>query len=106
MPRRAGLAESGEVPALHCTLCGSAVDGTRHTRSDYRVGYYVLHTGDTAEATVRRGDDEAPLVYRRLVEPVAVVSCPACFATPGTRRLWRSFGDDRSATPWRGPARE
>ena len=106
MPRPAGLAEFGAVPDLRCTLCGSAVEATRHTRAGYAVGHYVLHTGDTVETTVRRGEDEAPITYRRLVLPAEVVSCPTCYAAAGTRRLWESFGDDRSSTSWRGPSRE
>ena len=88
-----GLAEAGLPATLRCTRCGAAVDGTRHTRMGYTVGYYALHGGRTEDATVRRRDDNAPLVYRRLVEPTEVLCCPACFATPAVRRLWEAFGD-------------
>jgi hypothetical protein len=94
MPQETGPGESG---GLRCTRCGAAVEGTRHTRSGYTVGHYVLHTGRTGEATVRRRDDEAPVTYRRLLEPVAVVSCPACFRRPEVRRLWLAFGDEESS---------
>ncbi len=73
------------------------VEGTRHTRTGYTVGHYVLHTGPTEEATVRRRDDEAPITYRRLVEPVEIVSCPACFARPDVRGLWLRFGTEEKA---------
>jgi hypothetical protein len=86
-------ADPVESGSSRCLRCGAAVEGTRHTRSGYVVGHYVLHTGPTGEATVRRGDEEAPLVYRRLLEVVEVVSCPACFVAPDVRRLWQSFGD-------------
>jgi len=82
------------TPARHCARCGVAVTDTRHTREGWTVGHYVLHTGKTVEATLRRREDEAPIVYRRLVEPVEVVACPACFAAPATRRLWAAFGDE------------
>ena len=85
-----------ETASLRCTRCGAAVEGTQHTRTGYTVGHYVLHTGRTGEATFRRRDDEAPIVYRRLLEPVQVVSCPACFGRPDVRRLWLSFGDEES----------
>jgi hypothetical protein len=91
-----GPGESGTALALRCTRCGTAVCGTRHTRTGYTVGYYVLHGGPTEEATLRRADDEAPFSYRRLVEPVEVVSCPACFGRPDVRRLWETFGDQGS----------
>ena len=93
MPQQVGPAETA---GLRCTRCGAAVEGTRHTRTGYTVGHYMLHTGRTGEATVRRRDDEAPIIYRRLLEPVQVVSCPACFGRPDVRRLWLSFGDEES----------
>ena len=68
--------------------------GTLHTRAGYTVGFYLLHTGPTDEATMRRRDDEAPLTYRRLLEAVEVVSCVGCFARPDVRRLWLAFGDE------------
>jgi hypothetical protein len=87
-------AEGGDV---RCTRCGAAVEGTRHTRSGWIVGHYVLHTGSTEEATVRRRDDETPIVYRRLVDPVEIVSCPACYVSPEMRRLWLRFGEQEKA---------
>lgn len=88
------LAEAALPAALRCTRCGVAVDGTRHTRTGYTVGYFMLHTGRTEDATLRRRADEAPLVYRRLIEPTELLCCPACFATPAMRRLWEAFGDE------------
>ena len=85
--------ETAPATSLRCMRCGAAVEATRHTRATYTVGYYALHGGRTVEATLMRRDDEAPLVYRRLVEPVNVVACPACFADPAVRRVWDSFGD-------------
>jgi hypothetical protein len=69
------------------------VEGTRHTRTGSEVGYYVLHTGPTEEAAVRRRDDETPVPYRRVLEMVEVVTCPRCLALPEVRRLWDAFGD-------------
>ena len=94
MPHAVEPAETEVGPMLRCTRCGAAVDGTRHTRSGYTVGYYVLHTGRTGEASVRRRDDEAPVTYRRLLETFEVVCCPVCFAHPEMRRLWSAFGDE------------
>jgi hypothetical protein len=85
--------EAASPSSLRCLRCGAAVEPTRHTRTTWIVGYYRLHGGRTAEATLLRGDDEAPLVYRRLVEPADVVACARCFPEPDVRRLWDSFGD-------------
>lgn len=92
----AGTVESAAPLALRCMRCGTAVAGTRHTRTGYTVGYYLLHGGRTEEATLRRADDEAPITYRRVLEVVEVVSCPACFRRADVRALWETFGDARS----------
>src|SRR3954451_6524517 len=86
------------VPPGRCFRCGAAVAGTLHTRSGYIVGHYALHTGRTVEATLRRGEHEAPLVYRRLIEPVTIVACPACYPLPAVRRLWATFGEPETDT--------
>jgi hypothetical protein len=99
MPHPVRLAETGETTILRCARCGAPVDGTCHTRVGYTVGHYALHTGRTEEATLRRGSEEAPLVYRRLLEPVDVVSCAGCFATAEMRRLWAAFGDPEEPSP-------
>jgi hypothetical protein len=90
-------ASAAESSGLRCSRCGAAVAGTRHTRTGYTVGFYVLHTGPTGEASFRRRDDEAPITYRRLLEPVEVVSCATCFTRPDVRRLWLTFGDAESS---------
>jgi hypothetical protein len=82
---------------LRCSRCGAAVEGTVHTRTGYTVGHFALHSGPTGEASVRRREDEAPITYRRLLEPVQIVSCPSCFVSPEVRRLWRAFGDEESS---------
>jgi len=99
MASAVGQREPAAAPALRCKYCGADVEGTRHLRAGWEVGYYVLHTGRTEEATVRRRDDEAPMPYRRLVEGVeVVVSCPRCFALPEVRRLWDAFGDPETSS--------
>jgi hypothetical protein len=97
MPPGGSVAVAAE-PASRCTRCGTAVTGTRHTRSGYTVGHFTLHTGRTVEASFRRRDDEAPIAYRRLVDAVEVVSCPTCFALPEVRELWDRFGDEEGST--------
>jgi hypothetical protein len=91
-------AAAGERPTLgHCHLCGRAVRETVHERAAYAVDGFVLYTGETEEAVIRRGDaDEAGLVYRRLVRPVRLLTCADCYADPVRRarhRSWRYPGD-------------
>jgi len=90
---------SKEVGAtgLRCARCGAVVEGTRHGRATYTVGYYLLHTGKTVDATFVGRDGETPVAYRRLLEGVDVVSCPRCFAEPAVRRQWAAFGDEEAS---------
>jgi hypothetical protein len=75
-----------------CQHCGNAVDETRHSRTGYTVGGFALHTGETEEAVFRRQDaDEGALVYRRLVRPVLLYTCRACYADARRRRLHESW---------------
>jgi hypothetical protein len=94
MPALPRAAEPAATAPPRCFGCAAPVAGTRHTRTGWVIGGYALHTGRTVDATIRRREDEAPLTYRRLVEPLELVACPACFARPDVRRLWLAFGGD------------
>jgi hypothetical protein len=67
---------------LHCYHCGTAVGETVHTRSDYRVGFYELHTGEVEEVTRAATDTEDAFSYMKLVAPTYIVTCPDCYRRP------------------------
>ena len=78
--------------ARHCDHCGRAVGETLHSRTSYVVDCFVLHTGATETAIVRRPDsDEIVLVYQRLVRPALVITCADCYADPRCRRRHESW---------------
>jgi hypothetical protein len=78
--------------SARCDHCGRAVRETMHERSTYVVDAFVLHTGDTEPAVVRRADSDAVvLTYRRLIRPVIVVTCADCYADPAVRRRHQSW---------------
>jgi hypothetical protein len=62
-----------------------------HRRGDYRVDGFALHTGPTEAAVFRRQDDEAGVVYQRLLTPIVLVTCVDCFADERLRRRHRSW---------------
>jgi hypothetical protein len=80
------------VSDRRCHQCGRTVGETTHGRGIYRVDGFALYTGETEEAVIRRAEtDEAPIVYRRMVHPVVLVTCVDCYADParrGRHRLW------------------
>jgi hypothetical protein len=80
-------------PGARCDHCGRTVRETMHERSTYVVDAFVLHTGDTEPAVVRRADSDAvAFTYRRLIRPVAIVTCADCYADPAVRsrhETWR-----------------
>jgi hypothetical protein len=65
-----------------CTHCGRVVRETIHTRSQYRVGYYELHTGPVEESTFRRREDGPLQVYQRLLALELVITCADCYREP------------------------
>jgi hypothetical protein len=86
------VARAAADPPEHCTRCGVVVEATRHTRTDVTVGYYRLCGGPTETATVAL-DDDATLVYRRLVRPVVTVACPSCWPLAEMQTLWETWGE-------------
>jgi hypothetical protein len=87
------VARAAADPPEHCARCGAAVEGTRHTRTDVMVGYYRLHGGPTEAATLAL-DDDATLLYRRLVRPVVTIACSRCWPLAEVRALWETWGED------------
>lgn len=60
---------------------------TTHTRSAYRVDYYMLHTGDVEATTMARSDDPNDVVtVMRLVRAVEIFTCVDCYRRPPVRR--------------------
>lgn len=85
-------APTNDSGAQRCDGCGRAVRETMHQRAACVVDAFVLHTGETEPAVVRRPDSDAVvLAYERLVRPVIVVTCADCYATPAGRRRHQSF---------------
>jgi hypothetical protein len=95
-PRAEQQVHGAGAPVRRCSRCGDPVEGTRHTRTGWAVGHYVLHTGRTETGTLRR-DDESVMTYRRLVCAVEVVACAACYATPAVRQEWATFGETEAS---------
>lgn len=68
-----------------CDHCGRAVRGTQHTRTDYRVDYYALHSGQ-GEVCPLIGDYVHPEnTYVRLLDHYDVISCADCYALPAVQ---------------------
>ena len=69
----------GERHNRHCHHCGRAVHDTLHTRADYQVDYYGLHTGDVEPVQLQRHDDGETMTILRLVRPYEVFTCVECY---------------------------
>lgn len=80
------LLQDGAVAAGRCDQCGRTVGETMHGRTGYAVAGYRLYTGATEPAVVRKPDSDAiAFTYQRLVRPVLLVTCAACYADPARR---------------------
>jgi hypothetical protein len=79
--------------ARHCHHCHRIVHDTVHTRLDYRVGFYSLHTGDTEPASLFNPKDGSTMVVRRLIRPCEYFTCVDCYRLPAVleerERLFR-----------------
>jgi hypothetical protein len=71
---------------LRCDHCGRGVCETSHTRGDYRVDFYSMHTGDVEECSMSLDDGERTRVYQKLLRPVEIVTCSDCYRDPEMRR--------------------
>jgi len=70
---------------LRCDHCGRPVCETKHTRSEYRVDYYLMHSGDVEPCSMSLDDGERTLVFQKLVRAVEIVTCADCYRDPDTR---------------------
>ena len=73
---------------LQCYHCGREVFETTHTQKSYRVDFYLLHTGHTEwEYLVNAKEHAPPFRYRKLTQPIDILSCVECYARPDIRLL-------------------
>ncbi len=73
---------------MQCYHCGREVFGTTHTQKSYQVEFYLLHTGHTEwEFLVNPRQDAPPLRYRKLTQPIDVLTCVQCYARSEIRQL-------------------
>jgi len=73
---------------LQCYHCGREVFETTHTQKSYRVDFYLLHTGHTEwEYLVNAKEHAPPFRYRKLTQPIDILSCVECYARPDIRQL-------------------
>ena len=73
------------APALRCSHCGRVVQETQHTRMDYAVDYYSLHTGAVETCSLVAEDGERRLTYQRLLSAEEVITCADCYRDPSVR---------------------
>src|SRR3972149_6623044 len=74
--------DAGKI-ALRCHHCGREVSETTHTRSSYRVDYYLLHTGEVEPMTIQRTDDPAgAITVLKLLRAITLVTCADCYRQP------------------------
>jgi hypothetical protein len=73
---------------MQCYHCGREVFGTIHKPKDYRVDFYLLHTGHTEwEFLLNPRQDGPPFRYRKLTQAIDVLTCVQCYACPEIRQL-------------------
>lgn len=71
--------------SLRCDHCGRAVRGTQHTRTDYRVDYYALHSGRGEPCALVGDYGHHDASYIRLLDHYDVISCAQCYRLPAVQ---------------------
>lgn len=90
---------------MQCFHCGRQVRETIHRQTDYRVDYYLLHTGHT-DWEIVLNPDGLSLRYLRLTDPTDIITCVQCYARPEIRRRLDDDFSGRRSLLDRGAARE
>jgi len=73
---------------MQCYHCGREVFETTHTQKSYQVDFYLLHTGHTEwEFFVYFNQEAPPLRYRKITQPIDILTCVQCYARPEIRQL-------------------
>lgn len=68
---------------MNCFYCGREVYSTRHTRSGFRVDYYLLHTGKIQSAFFHTINDDIPTKQTDvLVDAYDIITCVDCMKHP------------------------
>lgn len=83
---------------MQCFHCGREVKETTHTQKDYKVDYYLLHTGRTEWSFFKSPNEDAPTFqYLKLTDPTDIFSCIQCYSqTEIRKRLDNDFNGLRS----------
>lgn len=83
---------------MQCFHCGREIRETTHTQKNYKVDYYLLHTGRTEWSFFKNPKEDGPTFqYLKLTDPVDIYSCIQCYARPEVkRRLDDDFGGLKS----------
>ena len=86
-------------PALRCDHCGRAVQETQHTRTDYRVDYYSLHSGHGEVCAVPGDERQRGGSYVKLLDRFDIVTCAQCYHRDTVRaERERRFHPERDAS--------
>lgn len=62
---------------MNCDRCKRPLEGTVHTRDDYRVDSYKLWTGTAVSVSLKEEGDEE-LRFKRIESPRIIVLCKEC----------------------------
>jgi hypothetical protein len=75
---------------MNCDRCKRQLQGTVHTKDDYRVDFYRLWTGN-AVPVVFKEEGEAELKFFKIESPSIVTLCDKCASDPKVRDRLKKF---------------
>ena len=75
---------------MNCDRCKKQLEGTIHTKDNYRIDLYRLWTGKTAPVVFKENGDEEKR-FLMVEEPTIVTLCVKCCSDPAVTEALEKF---------------
>ena len=82
---------------MNCDRCNRQVDGTVHTRDDYRVDLYRLFTGNTVPVVFKEEGEEITK-FLKIESPRIVTLCDECISVYEVKEALEKFDSPPAAS--------
>ena len=75
---------------MNCDLCRRQLQGTVHTKDDYKVDIYRLWTGKSIPVVFKE-EGEVEIKFHKIEQPAIVTLCDKCISDPKVESFLKKF---------------